>query len=79
MNSISTPNSKIQINEPQVPRKGKDYSRQIDFSDVTERNIIFNQMIMESDFKSQIPSSPPRVYSSMVCPYAPRKIYYREK
>lgn len=74
-NKMFTPDSKIKTSIPRQPIKPRSHIRHLNLTGITERNIIFNQMISEASETQYSVSSTPswNVTYEPVCPNAPRK------
>ncbi len=76
MNNYTTPNSKI-TGKPlaPLPAKTRLYTRRpkLNLAAITERNLIFNQMLGDADNEPDAFSTPVKSQQSNMCPNAPRK------
>lgn len=74
-NQLFTPDSKIKSSMPRQPTKPRMQIRQLNLTSITERNIIFNQMITEASNNYNNIIATPNSNASVEprCPDAPRK------
>ncbi len=72
---LFTPDSKIKTSIPRQPIKSRMQVRQLNLAAITERNIIFNQMMTDASNNFANPISTPNSNANTVpmCPNAPRK------